>query len=79
MAGTTALTMSPLSERELQLEIERCEQEIAAIEDALADGHADVGGLCLALSDWVAELGSAERATPPGISRRRVGVRGLSC
>jgi len=37
-------------------EIERCEREIAAVEDALRGGHRDVAGLCLALSDWSAEL-----------------------
>jgi len=37
-------------------EIERCEREIAGIEAALRGGHRDVPGLCLALSDWSAEL-----------------------
>jgi hypothetical protein len=36
--------------------IERCRAEIAAIEALLIAGHPDVEGLCLALSDWSAEL-----------------------
>jgi len=35
---------------------ERCRQEIAAIEALIAAGHPDLQGLCLALSDWCAEL-----------------------
>ena len=37
-------------------EIERCHREVAAIEAELLAGHPDVEGLCLALSDWSAEL-----------------------
>jgi hypothetical protein len=33
-----------------------CRAEIAAIEKSLLSGHPDVAGLCLALSDWSAEL-----------------------
>jgi hypothetical protein len=40
----------------IQREIERCRREIQAIEDLLRGGHPDVAGLCLALSDWSAEL-----------------------
>jgi hypothetical protein len=36
--------------------MERCRREIAAIEALLRAGHPDVEGLCLALSDWSAEL-----------------------
>jgi hypothetical protein len=36
--------------------VERCRREIAAIEDQLRAGHPDLQGLCLALSDWSAEL-----------------------
>ena len=39
-----------------QAEIVRCQREIAAAEAALLAGHPDVAGLCLALSDWSAEL-----------------------
>jgi hypothetical protein len=36
--------------------MERCRREIAAIEAELFAGNPDVAGLCLALSDWWAEL-----------------------
>ena len=36
--------------------MERCRREIAAIEAELLAGNPDVAGLCLALSDWHAEL-----------------------
>jgi hypothetical protein len=37
-------------------EINRCRQEIAAIEAEIVAGHCDLPGLCLALADWSAEL-----------------------
>ncbi len=40
----------------IQDEIKRCKREIAQIEAALLAGHPDVAGLCLALSDWSAEI-----------------------
>ncbi len=40
----------------MQLEIERCHREIAEVERLLMGGHPDVPGLCMALSDWSAEL-----------------------
>ena len=36
--------------------MERCHREIAAIEAEILAGHPDLSGLCLALSDWSAEL-----------------------
>jgi len=36
--------------------IERCRREIAAVEAELLAGNPDIQGLCLALSDWSAEL-----------------------
>jgi hypothetical protein len=36
--------------------IENCRREIVAIEAELLAGNPDVQGLCLALSDWSAEL-----------------------
>jgi hypothetical protein len=36
--------------------MERCRREIAAIEAELLAGNPDVEGLCMALSDWSAEL-----------------------
>jgi hypothetical protein len=41
--------------------MERCRREIAEIEAALLAGHPDIEGLCLALSDWAAELRLLER------------------
>ena len=41
--------------------MERCRLEIAAIETLIVSGHPDVEGLCLALSDWSAELRLLER------------------
>ena len=41
---------------EVAMAIERCRAEIAGIEALLLAGHADVEGLCQALSDWSAEL-----------------------
>jgi hypothetical protein len=36
--------------------IERCLREIAEIESQICAGNPEVDGLCLALSDWSAEL-----------------------
>ena len=36
--------------------MERCIREIAAIEAEILAGNPDLPGLCLALSDWCAEL-----------------------
>src|SRR5216684_1275856 len=41
--------------------MERCRREIAAIEAELLAGNPDVEGLCLALSDWSAELRILQR------------------
>jgi hypothetical protein len=37
-------------------DMDRCRREIAAIEAQILAGHPDLRGLCLALSDWRAEL-----------------------
>jgi hypothetical protein len=37
-------------------DIERCRREIEVIEGLIRSGHPDLAGLCLALSDWSAEL-----------------------
>lgn len=56
------MTVPPLeSEAELlaagvDAAIKRCQTEIAAIEALLLARHPDVEGLCMALSDWSAEL-----------------------
>jgi hypothetical protein len=46
--------------------IERCRRELAAIEAEILAGNPDLQGLCLALSDWSAELRliQQERASP---------------
>jgi len=36
--------------------MDRCRREIAAIEAEILAGNPDLQGLCLALSDWSAEL-----------------------
>lgn len=36
--------------------MERCRREIAAVEAEIRAGNPDLPGLCLALSDWWAEL-----------------------
>jgi hypothetical protein len=36
--------------------VARCRREIAAIEAQIRAGHPDLEGLCLALSDWHAEI-----------------------
>lgn len=45
----------------MKLDIERCRREIAAIEVLIGAGHPDLQGLCLALSDWWAELRMIEK------------------
>jgi hypothetical protein len=39
-----------------------CRREIAAIETQIRAGHPDLQGLCLALSDWSAELRRLKRS-----------------
>ncbi len=56
--------MSPLRERQWQLDIERCRSEIAHVESQLRDGHPDVEGLVLALADWSQELRILLREKP---------------
>ena len=60
-------TWSPQSEELWQLEVDRCQREIADVERLLRAGHPDISGLCLAFSDWHAELWLLERERkPPG-------------
>ncbi|HEV2200001.1 MAG TPA: hypothetical protein VGR73_09270 [Bryobacteraceae bacterium] len=53
-------------------QIERCKREIAAIEAEIMSGNPDLPGLCLALSDWYAELRILEeeqrREKPPELN-----------
>jgi len=51
-----ALTRSETNECRRVLDIERCRREIEEVERLLMSGQPDVAGLCLALSDWSAEL-----------------------
>jgi hypothetical protein len=44
-------------------QIGRCLQKIAEIESLILGGHPDSAGLCLALSDWSAELRILESET----------------
>jgi len=64
--------------------MERCQLEILAIEAELRAGHPDVEGLCLALSDWSAELRllhqtkkSRRGGTPTASSNRVDGAQPL--
>ena len=50
--------------------MERCRAEIAATEAELLAGNPDVAGLCMALSDWSAELRILQNE-----KRRRAGTR----
>jgi hypothetical protein len=48
--------------------MDRCRREIAIVEAELLAGNRDVEGLCLALSDWSAELkiiGAEQRQEKP--------------
>ena len=42
-------------------QVERCKREIASIEAEILAGNPNRQGLCLALSDWSAELRILER------------------
>jgi len=66
MEPIALLTTSPQSECQLLREIERCEREIAAAEDALRGNHRDVAGLCLAVSDWSVERRILEQQVAAG-------------
>jgi len=59
--------------------MERCRREIAAFERELLTGNPDVEGLCLALSDWWAELRILEaeqrREKPPRLNPAAGGKR----
>ena len=54
--------------------MERCRREIAAIEAEIRAGNPDLRGLCLALSDWHAELRilQDEERRQAGTRRREV-------
>ena len=58
--------------------MERCRREIAAIEAEILAGNPDLPGLCLALSDWHAELRllQDEERRQAGTGRREVDAMG---
>jgi hypothetical protein len=74
MEQTSLLTTSPRSECQLLLEIERCDREIAAAEDALRASHCDVAGLCLAISDWSVERRILEQQTSSSFGTRESSI-----
>lgn len=55
--------------------MDRCRREIAEVESLILSGHPDLPGLCLALSDWSAELRILEdekrRQDEPGGAKER--------
>jgi hypothetical protein len=63
----------------MTIAIERCRRVIAAIETELLAGNPDVEGLCLALSDWSAELRILEaeqrKEKPPELNPAAGGKR----
>lgn len=61
MTAAVSATL-PENEASRQREIERCREEIIEAERQLRAGHPDIVGLCLALSDWSAELKILEGA-----------------
>ena len=61
-------SLERLSLKHHQTEIVRCQREIAAAEAALLAGHPDVAGLCLALSDWSAELRILAKPNKEGVA-----------
>jgi hypothetical protein len=61
MAGVVAVEKVAVPSAKLEASIERCRREIAEIESLLLAGHRDVQGLCMAPSDWSAELMLIER------------------
>jgi len=58
--------------------MERCRREIAAIEAEILAGNPDLPGLCLALSDWFAELRILQDEERRQAQTRRRKVEGMS-
>jgi hypothetical protein len=58
--------------------MERCRREIAAIEAEILAGNPDLPGLCLALSDWSAELGILQDEERRQAQTRRRKGEGMS-
>jgi hypothetical protein len=57
--------------------MERCRREIAAIEAEILAGNPDLRGLCLALSDWSAELRILQDEERRRASSRRRELEGV--
>ncbi len=57
--------------------MERCWREIAAIEAEILAGNPDLQGLCLALSDWSAELRILQNEYRRQAETRRRSVEGM--
>ncbi len=57
--------------------MERCKREIAAIEAEILVGNPDLPGLCLALSDWWAELRILQDEERRQAETRRREVEGI--
>lgn len=57
--------------------MERCRREIAAIEAEILAGNPDLQGLCLALSDWSAELCILQDQKRRQEKTRRRDVKGM--
>lgn len=57
--------------------MDRCQREIAGIEAELRAGNPDVAGLCLALSDWSAELWLLQHGNRkiPGVGELKMKTR----
>jgi len=58
--------------------MERCRREIATIEAEILSGNPDLPGLCLALSDWCAELRILQKEDRRQAGTRRREVEGTS-
>lgn len=58
--------------------MDHCRREIADLEKLILSGHSDLQGLCLALSDWWAELRilENEKRRQADAQRRGEGGRG---
>jgi hypothetical protein len=50
--------------------MDRCRREIAAIAAEILAGNPDLQGLCLALSDWSAELRILEQEAESAVEQR---------
>ena len=54
--GSQVPAEAAAGEVDVRRDVERCRAEIQDAERLLRSGHPDIEGLCMALSDWSAEL-----------------------